>query len=359
MKCLFSRLLYFLPIPVFFISINYFVDPANLFNNEIYEKIVGHLTNGENVTNVPNLDERLLQKLLIENLNECPEEIILGSSRIMLIGKTSDTQKEKYINNGVSGASIEDFFSILYLYEKKGCKIKKISLGIEPFLLNENNGQTRWKTLEFEFFELYNQLFTQKKRSNSLISSKYNELFSFSYFKSSLEFLFSKNNKHIHPTTNIYNVEMTRLSDGSITYDNETRNLSSSKVDRKVEHTILDQPLYSMRDFKQLSEYNKVLFTFFIDYIIRNNIETEFIFVPLHPLLFNYLQNDPNYKMFFEAEAFYREIALKKNINIVGSFDPNKYNLNSADFYDGFHCKEGIIKKLYSKSFSKIEDCIN
>ena len=52
--------------------------------------------------------------------------------------------------------------------------------------------------------------------------------------------------------------------------------------------------------------------------------------------------------MFFEAEKYFQEIASEKQIKIIGSFDPNSYNLESLNFYDGFHCKEEVIELLYT-----------
>ena len=345
------RLLYFLPISIFIMGINYFTDPANIFKNDLYETIVHTLLiKGNNVTNVPNLDERLLQKLYIENLNTCPDEIILGASRIMQIGRASNTQKINCINNGVSGASLEDILSIYYLYEKNGCRIKKITIGLEPYYLNDNNEQDRWKALEPEFVECYNLLFDQKKDyKKPFFENKYKELLSFSYFKSSLEYLKSGNNKQIHPTENPYNKKMTRLTDGTIIYDDETRNITPDEITKKVKAEIIRQPIYSMQDFHELSVYYKALLSSFVEHAIQNNIEIEFVFVPVHPLLFEYLQNEPKYKMFFDAEKFYQEIAAEKQIKIIGSFNPHNYNLKNSDFYDGFHSKEDVIKMLYTE----------
>ena len=41
------------------------------------------------------------------------------------------------------------------------------------------------------------------------------------------------------------------------------------------------------------------------------------------------------------------DIANKKNFKLYGSFNPSKYNLESNDFYDGMHCKEKVIKKIF------------
>ena len=349
MKKLLLRILYFATIPLFcMVGINYFVDPACIFDKKYYETIIHHFTNNENVSTNPNFDDRLLHKLFIESLDKCPDEIVLGSSRVKFIGKAADIQKTECINNGVTGASLEDLLSIYYIYEKKGCEIKKISLGLDPYYLNDNHGQNRWKTLKVEFIDFQNKLLSEEKRVNNFgFYSKYTELFSSSYFNASLKFLISGKDKHVFPTQDVKNENMTLLVDGTTTYDHDKRSISPEDVERTVKKIVASHSVYCMQDFHDLSAYYKLIFSSFVDYAINKNIELEFIFVPMHPILFNYLQNEPNYEMFFEAEKFYRNIATEKQIKIIGSFNPNDFNLDNSDFYDDIHCKEGAIKKLY------------
>ena len=351
MKKLLLRILYFAAIPLFcMIGINYFVDPAYIFNEIYYETIIHHFKNNENVSTNPNFDDRLLHKLYIESFDKCPDEIVLGSSRVKFVGKAADIRKTGCINNGVNGASLEDILSIYYIYEKTGCKIKKISLGLDPYYLNENHGQNRWKTLEAEFIDFQNKLFSEEKQvANFGFYNKYTELFSSSYFNASLKFLITGKDKNVYPTQEVNNENMTLLVDGTTTYDKEKRNISSEDVERNVKKIIASHSVYSMQDFHDLSAYYKSLFLSFVDYAINKNIELEFVFVPIHPLLFDYLQNSPNYEIFFEAERFYRDIATEKQINIIGSFNPNDFNLDNSDFYDDIHCKEGAIRKLYQE----------
>jgi len=132
------------------VSVNYFGDAAKLFGSD-YEKVIATiLLNGKNVTNISNYDERRLQKELIENLKKTPDIVILGSSRTMLINDEYFTEKF-LLNNSVSGASIEDLISIYQIYKSKGMIPGKVIIGIDPWLFNENNNQSRWKTLEKEF----------------------------------------------------------------------------------------------------------------------------------------------------------------------------------------------------------------
>ena len=143
------------PILLFVISVNYFGDAAKLFSKDYEKKIADQIIEGKNVTNINNYNERLLNKYLINNSLFCPDILVIGSSRVMLLN-SSDFKEQTFFNNGVSGASIQDLLAIYEMYEQKKCLPKKIIIGLDPWTLNINNGQSRWMTLNQEYFILYN-----------------------------------------------------------------------------------------------------------------------------------------------------------------------------------------------------------
>jgi hypothetical protein len=198
MKRLFLKIFLFTPIILLLVLTNYFVDPANLFysgnksNDSIsYEQtIVNYLREGYNVTNIDNYDERVFQKLFIESLNNSPEIIVLGSSRSQLI-ESSFFANKRLINNSVTGATIEDLLSIYNIYENKSYKPQKLIIELSPWMLNENNGQTRWELIGDEYNAMINKLALQDNiamnKKNVHINPKYYELVSFKYFQVSIE----------------------------------------------------------------------------------------------------------------------------------------------------------------------------
>jgi hypothetical protein len=144
-------------------SVNIIVDPANIIHG-IELKIAKYISEGYNVTNIQDIDERKLQKLIIQNLQYSPSIVILGSSRIMEIGK--EYYGDDCFNNGVSGASIEDLVAIYQLYIENGHAnfIKKIVIGIDPWLFNRNNGQRRWESLSNEYYSFIGEGIPLKNR---------------------------------------------------------------------------------------------------------------------------------------------------------------------------------------------------
>jgi len=146
-----KKLIFLLPILCVIIGFNYFIDPANIFRSEkYYKEVVGVLLKGKNVANIMNYDERLLQKEYINGISKRKEIFVLGSSRVMQIS-SSVFPGHSFLNNGVSGASIEDDMAIYWMYRKKGFIPSIVVLGLDPWLLNKNNGQGRYESIIREY----------------------------------------------------------------------------------------------------------------------------------------------------------------------------------------------------------------
>ena len=344
------KLTYFLPIPVLIMGVNYLEDPANLFQEGKYEQgIARYLAQGYNVTNVYNCDERLLQKYFIQDMAKCPSEIVLGSSRVMQIKAEDSSDSHGFINNGVSGASLEDDMAIFHMYEKKGCTIKKLIIGLDPYLLNDNHGQFRWKSLKPEYNEFKKELGLKSDESvpgfsgeMMLKMEKYGQLLSMTYFRTSFQYLIHGISKAYQPVSSIDNDKFTRLEDGTISYDKGLRNIAPEKVKNNALRS--EELNYSLLNFTNLSEGYKALFSTFIGYLQQKNIDVVFFLAPYHPDLYDYYLKQNYYHIIFDAENFYKKFAKEHKIKVVGSYDPGKYHLDNACFYDAMHAKPKSIQ---------------
>jgi hypothetical protein len=343
-KLIIKLILVLAPIFLFVISVNYFGDAANLFSTGFEKKISDELIKGNNVTNVTNYNERLLQKYLINNTAFCPEVIVIGSSRAMLIN-SSDFEGHTFFNNGISGATIEDLLAIYQMYEQKKCLPKKIILGLDPWILNINNGQTRWTTLKREYILQYNQLTNNNAiAKDTHIDSKYFQLVSPSYFHGSFKKLFLVSSKLI-VTNNKINNTFTKLVDGSITYDFRYRSADSAEVEKRAQD-FLSGEIYSLEKFDKLSPDNKNLLEKIIAHLRNHHIEVSFFLAPYHPKVYTFIEKSERYSQVIESEKYYIDLALKYGIKVIGSFNPNKLNMNNSYFYDGMHCNEKGIEKI-------------
>jgi hypothetical protein len=343
MKQFIWHLLKIVPILLVVGLVNFIVDPAHLFRSYYEEQIVDYMIDGKNVTNVSNCDDRRLQVELIKRMPACPDEIVLGASKVQLINSQYKTTS-KLVNHGVAGGTLEDFIAIYELYEEKGCKIKKVLIGVEPYLLNDNHNQKRWKRMAAAYFQMCEKI--GKPQSQKLLAQasssfdKYSQLFSFSYFQSSVEFLRAKKHQPIKPTDKNVNKDFTKLSDGSIMYDEAYR------TGRRRKNMNLFRLSYSIENFNNISDKYYQLLVAFISYLKQQKIEVEFYLGPIHPTLYEHILTTEKYKLVPLTEELYLNLASKENIKVYGSFDPKKYNLTEKDFYDLFHCNAATVEMI-------------
>jgi hypothetical protein len=333
-------------------SVNYFIDPANIFRKNYTSGIVDYLMQGYHVTNIGNCNERVLQKEYINRLKTCPDEIVLGSSRAMLIGE-SMMQSDNLMNNGVSGATLEDFLGIYYLYEQKGWNnISKIIIVLDPWILNDKHGGNSWKTtLKIEYQTFYDILF-EKNRTNSFklditIPSHYKELLSLSYLNASLLNMYYYNTTtHYLPTKEFCNEGMTRHTDGSICYGQNVQNATVEEQEKMIDEDFSNVRRFNMANFTHLNPDYCLIFSKFIEYIQNKNTDVVFLLAPVHPKIYDYYGKHEYFKIVFDVENYFIDFAEKHQIKVWGSFNPVKYNFDDSGFYDGFHARPETIKKI-------------
>lgn len=328
-----------LSLPLFFLLVatNYYSDAARLFDNEYEKKMAQIITSGQNATNVENYDERLFQKELISDSSWQPNLVIIGSSRTMLL--TSGLVKDSTLsNNSVSGASLRDLIAVYQIYKDSNKLPEKIIIGIDPWLFNESRKDERWKSLEEYYYKFIN-----KKDHEQIEVNNYKELFSLSYFQSSLrripKSILGKN--QVMASNRKYNYSATKLSDGSLAYGQKYRSASQKEIDNTIDYFIT-QDLYGLKDFIFISEQRWKKFGLLVFDMKKNNIEVEFFLAPYSPKTFNRIRND--YPLALEVEEKIRKFSEVNKIKIYGSFNPKKYDLDKTFFYDNMHAKETAIE---------------
>jgi len=100
-----------------------------------------------------NMDERKFSLYRIEYLNTKRDILVLGSSRIMQV--KSSPILGNLLNLAVSGASIEDQITLGIKALTKFTP-KVVYLSADPWLFNENSGQTRYKSINENYNEALN-----------------------------------------------------------------------------------------------------------------------------------------------------------------------------------------------------------
>ncbi len=286
---------------VLFISVfNYKIDSLGLFGNSTYlSKAAKSIVDGHMVAGLKNYDERLFQGLVIKKLKNRNDIVAIGSSRLMQLRKMHFRDENiNFYNNSVSGASLEDFISIVGAYELiQGYIPSTIIFGIDPWVFNKSSGQLRWKTLrKYYTYEVDKILKDESPTTNTLNLNKWKQLFNFDNTVNNVKFVLSKlknNNKSFYVTNSVKIDDSIKETDGSIHYPYKLRYIDDIDVKNSaVEFS--KKNIYSLDNFNSLNNID--LFESFILYLKSKRVEIVIMLSPYHPISFDEINNNPKYK---------------------------------------------------------------
>jgi len=333
-------------------AVNFFVDPANIFGNNDYEKAIAMLlVEGKNVANITNCDERLVQKIYINNIRMPLEVVVLGSSRSLTIC-SQDFPGRSLFNNSVSGASIEDYLATYELYWVRGFVPKIVIIGTDPWLLNKNNDQKRWKSLKEYYLSMAARLhlkpglLASASANSSLQQDKIEQLINFEYFMKSINY--ERHDRHIYPTVEQEADVSIKRADGSISYDKAFREMSPLQTIQAATEYAWTNPVYSLGGFKELDPDIQETLERFIDLLKKSGIEVILFLAPYHPVTYEILMQREEYANILpRAEAYFRDLAQRKGLRLVGSYNPHGW-CAPEEFYDGMHPRKTCMARLFS-----------
>jgi hypothetical protein len=344
--------IFLIPVILIVALTNYLVDPAHIFNDDYEKGMVEIIKDGNNIANIGNYDERLFQKIYIEQLKKPNGLIVIGSSRSMQIRE--ELFNDSFFNNSVSGSTLEDYIAITQLYVENNKLPPKIILCVDPWIFNKNHGQERWETLKeyYQKFLKHNNLddesIIEKSLPNNLFENNIAELFSIKYFQESIRFIltFSFNDDYFSTKKKAlpFNV---KLNDGSLVYKSNFRNAGINEINNKAKNYIYGN-IYSIEKFSSINERYRDQFEALINFYGSKNVDVVLLLSPYHPIVYNYITKNKEYRMVKKVEGYLNEFANKSNVEIFGSYNPKKLDLNSDSFYDGMHPKEEVMEKLFN-----------
>lgn len=329
--------------------VNYYYDPANIFGDRTYEAGVARLlSEGKDVANVTDYDERLVQKFFVERLQSRRDVLILGSSRSMNLGSDLFPGMTFY-NASVSGATLEDDYAILQIYREHHLLPKLLVLGVDPWVFNRNSEQTRWRSLEQEYRRSIQEENVDAVSSNSIGEQqiyKLKQLLSFDYFRAAVRVSHRADRDYYSTTARELDVNI-RRADGTITYKRDFAHRSPEKVTEWVRQQTATVPLYSLGRFDELdTEYIRQ----FSDLILRlraEGIEVMLFMPPYHPDMYAALTRAGGpYELVKDVELYLRRFAGEHNLLISGSFDPDRIHCGREEFFDEMHPRPNCVSRI-------------
>lgn len=321
---------------------NYFYDSYGFFhNNQGWNYAAKAIGQGKMVGGLENYDEREFQKQIFKNFIEVPECIVIGSSKSMMIEANMVKCEGKFFNHSVSDASLEDYIAIVGIYAKHHRVPKKIILGIDPWIFNENTGRGDWIVLKNEYAFMLSKIAGTEDMKNKSKKNNYLQLINFDNTVYNIEHLNQKSSIEIITSDTIDS--LVKRADGSIAYPYKIRFQTDVETQKNASMYIVGK-VYNLEDFKEL--HNKKLFEKFISYMKGHDIEVEFFLPPYHPIVYDYLATNANYRTVLTVEKYLNDFAIENKIKVYGSYNPHKYGFTSKDFTDGMHSKAYVSKMI-------------
>lgn len=332
------------------VSVNYFGDAAKIFKTTFEREMVDILRSGQNVTNISDYNERIFQREMIGAMESTPELVVLGSSRAMFIG-SHFFEGISFYNSAVNGAAIEDLLGIFEMYRSKEGAPVKFIIGVDPWMFNDNNGQTQWESLSKEYNSLASSIGipdVDEPNTNNL-----RQLLSLSYFQSSLKNLpnLLRGEDKMIATDQSNNQANTELIDGMLVYGSSYGDVDEQTVLLRAKEYIQGK-VYGLNRFLRLSSEKKLIFETWMNFLKDSGFEVSILLTPYHPLVFEHIRNE--YPIVLEVESYVSQLAEKNGFLVFGSYNPNGLGITGNDFFDGMHATPDALFRILSNMESQL-----
>ena len=280
--------------------------------SDFNKQFVNDLILNDSLTIKTGFGERQIVKSRINYQENFKKNIVLGSSRSMLIGKPVNLRVENY---SMSGAIINDFENVYSELKNRGVSIDTVFVEISPWIFNENVRESRYQ--DFNIPSL-------PRRIKKLLSVRYliDNLNPYKYF----------------PVEN--EKDFVRYSDGTIKYNYEYRTQDNLK---SIKNYILGE-IYHLENFNLIEKLDSRRLINLIDNMIKDSVVPVFVKHPYPPLISNtILESYPNIIL---TEKIIDSLIIKYDLKSYGAFNSEKLNISNHDYYDGLHLTPNGIKKL-------------
>jgi len=298
-------------------------------------------------------DDRLLNEEVIRRLDVCPERVVLGSSRCMQL-RSSFFPKERFLNNGMRRAVLEDQIAVWQLYRRKGWCPRRAMIGVDAWLLDADYWKSYWLSLRTAFQEIVDQwqlpwpCASAVGTLGSATGSRGGAPFVHP-FRRKLAGLFAWSGYFIFKTHEEGLFEYVRRGDGSVCYHAPFRDRSPETVAKLI------------RDSAQFPKHPvspamAALLSGFVDHLISDGVEVSFIIPPYHPAFMSLngvnasgqriAGHDEYMATLRQVESIIRDLASRHNLKVIGSFDPKCANASEDEFYDWMHPKPEVFQRL-------------
>ncbi len=348
---------FFLIVYTVIVSLNYRIDPANLFHASIVEKMVSLLNAGKIIESPGDLDEGLFKLEMIKSMQRTPETVVIGSSHVMY----EPWPFENCFIAGLSGAYLGDYYAIVGILEEYQRLPKHIVIGADPwaFMTKAENG--RHKSINEYALRLLdrvqgnNQDVGEKSRQDKFYKCR--ELFSFAYFQASFKKMRSdgmmetvkEDSREIVVVDNAEVERKTKIMPNGRYIFSEGGFKSIQENKNSADAAIRSQQIYQLGSgFSDLQTDNLAQFEDLVVYLKRKGITIDLYLHPWYPSVYKHFCENEKYSGVLKTEEYLRDLGKKYDVVVHGSFSSDLTGMKEEDYADWFHLKADKMLECYN-----------
>ncbi len=329
----------FLIIVALITSVNYFIDASQMIKSKTHVQMARLALDGNIVAVPENYNERVYQMAIVDEMNEIPETLVIGSSRGMYLGEEVTGYKRLY-NSCVSGACIEDYYALIGLYYQKFSDVpSRVVIETSPWIFYEDNPEAMWSENYTYLTSCKN--FYQEVNGHDLVRNinKENPYFSIPYFQYNFSMLKKVGIEVFHDKEAKISIDCSEAADypdGSIRYRAEDENASIERLEkvRATEGAVIYEAVNNMIEIsdERMKEYEKLL-----QYLLKSNSE---VIIYLQPFSFtqcHYIYDENMNPIFGDIEDYLNDTSLEYGVQLIGSYNARNFDITDELFIDFMH----------------------
>jgi hypothetical protein len=335
-------------LPIIFLGVfNFVSDRAHIVRSETFiAGVLDSMSNGRQVAGLEDYNERALARKIAQQFPTQPDILILGSSRSAEL-KAWMAGGKAALNLSVSGASWQDHVGLYTAAGRSGkiALVKKLFICADPWLLNPNNGEVRWQTLNDEVARAAHNWQIKGYRtphSERQWMAKLREMFNPQYAWENL----TQPPVPFFSTTDTVSTHKLVFADGSIRQQKEkdTRSVEESRA--KAREFASRKDLFHLAKFDRIDSSGLQAIEMLAKEMQASGAGVHLLLMPFHPLVFSRMQTDRRCANVALAEQCFRQMAAAHGWKVSGSYDPTKAGMTENDFFDGMHLKRSVLTRL-------------
>lgn len=334
---------FLLPLLLFIGWVNWHVDSYALLR-VTYDDIAAQMAAGRHVEGLEDSDynDRNLLAARIKAMDEAPQVMILGSSRVYTFDHTM-FGTDSFYNAGLSEATIYDLLAVTGIAVKEDKLPRTVVIGVDAFLFNTSHDNEKWK--ELESYANYMSLTMNGKLSPELAhphtdtGRDWKKTLSLDYFRYNVTLLPEKKRFAVAYTDEWVTEGYLKHSDGSVSYQRKLREVNAADVEEMTRQSMEEQVVYRMTDYAKIDEGHFQRLSWLIDYLREAGVEVILYLPPYSPMMYNYIESETAFQITLMVEEKVKNLAREKGIALYGSYDPAGCGLAMTDLYDVYHVK--------------------